>query len=220
MSTDFYEIRHCPACGLRYPLTKGHPFGERCPSCLGETKIVLKRKITQLPFREVKVERNTGLKAALLDNLRSAWNVGAIFRTADGLGLEKLYLCGITPTPENESVRKTSLGAEKTVSWDFARNAVELAESLKREGCIFIALEQDKRAIPLGAIQKSTLQNAILIIGNEVTGVAILIVGNEVTGVDPGLLNLCEQIVYIPMCGQKRSFNVEVAFGIAVSNLS
>lgn len=207
MSNDFYEIRHCPACGLRYPLTEGHPFGERCPSCLGETKIVLKRKITQFPFRELKVERNTGLKAALLDNLRSAWNVGAIFRTADGLGLEKLYLCGITPTPENESVRKTSLGAEKTVSWDFARNALELAESLKREGCIFIALEQDKRAIPLGAIQKSTLQNAILI------------VGNEVTGVDPGLLNLCEQIVYIPMCGQKRSFNVEVAFGIAVSNL-
>ena len=211
MTASFYQIRQCenPACGLRYPLIGNHPFGERCPVCLGATKVILTRPLDPeaRPPSPLPLGEGGGVRAALLDNIRSAWNVGAIFRTADGLGLEKLYLCGITPTPDNESVRKTALGAENSVKWEAARNALELAQRLKSAGHTLWALEQDERAVSLKETEK-TAENVVLI------------VGNEVTGVDPALLDLCDRIVYIPMRGQKRSLNVEVAFGIAASWLT
>jgi 23S rRNA (guanosine2251-2'-O)-methyltransferase len=149
---------------------------------------------------------------ALLDNIRSAWNVGAIFRTADGFGVQKLHLCGITPTPENKSVAKTALGADKNIPWTYSRNAVSAAEKLRDEGACLWALEQDERATPLTETDaRADFKTDIRI---------VLVVGNELTGVDPELLNMCERIVYIPMQGKKRSLNVEVAFGVAVSALS
>ncbi|MGD8404873.1 MAG: RNA methyltransferase [Anaerolineales bacterium] len=207
MSADFYEIRQCPTCGLRYPLTANHPFGKRCPSCLGETEVVLKHAMSPFPDGEKTGMRGESHLSILLDNIRSAWNVGSIFRTADGLGINKLFLCGITPTPENESIQKTSLGAEETVTWDYSRNALETAKKLKTERFNLIALEQDSRAKPLDKIEKVSPQKTILIIGNEVTGV------------DPEILDLCDQIVHIPMHGQKQSLNVEVAFAIAAYSL-
>ena len=84
---------------------------------------------------------------ALLDNVRSAWNVGAIFRTADAFGVRRIHLCGITPTPENKSVGKTALGAEQTIPWTAGRNALVRARGLKDEGCVLWALEQDERAV-------------------------------------------------------------------------
>ena len=206
MTITKYEIRLCQSCGLRYPLVENHSFGERCPSCLGVTKAVLTHPLTPEPA-SLPIETNLHLEA-LLDNIRSAWNVGSIFRTADGLGVSKLHLCGITPTPENESVTKTSLHAEEIVAWEYSHNALETAKKLKGEGYRLIALEREERAIPLvGANVHSPLQGTILI------------VGNEVTGVDPALLDMCDQIVYIPMKGTKRSLNVEVAFGITAYSL-
>ena len=210
MSAASYEIRLCQNCGLRYPLTENHPFGERCPNCLGTTKAVLTCQITPEPASHP-IESDLRLEA-LLDNIRSAWNVGSIFRTADGLGVGKLYLCGITPTPDNEAVTKTSLGAEKSVEWAYSRNALAVAKKLRGEGFRLLALEQDDRAALLGDFSTS--------FHSAQGGKLVLIVGNEVTGVDPGLLDLCNQIFHIPMMGVKRSLNVEVAFGIAAFHLS
>ena len=207
MPADFYEIRQCPTCGLRYPLTANHPFGERCPSCLGETRVVLKRTFPHHPIGEMSGVKGEFHLSILLDNIRSVWNVGSIFRTADGLGINKLYLCGITPTPENESMHKTSLGAENSIGWGYQRNALETAKRLKAEGYTLIALEQDSRANPLDSFEAASLQKAVLIIGNEVTGV------------DPDILNLCDHIIHIPMHGQKQSLNVEAAFAIAAFTL-
>ena len=203
-----FEIRVCenPACGLRYPLVMGHPFGERCPRCLGGTAVALRRELSAEPIASPGPQ--TANLEGLLDNLRSAWNVGAIFRTADGLGVQKLHLCGITPTPENPAVAKTALGADQSIPWTYAPNAVIAAENLVSSGAHLWALEQDQRAIPLADAK---------ITGNQQI---VLIVGNEVTGVDPALLDLCEQVVYIPMQGKKRSLNVEVAFGVAAAMLS
>ena len=212
MTDLYYEIRLCHSCGLRYPLTNGHPLGVRCPSCLGETRLVLKSTIPPLTSREsvgeapAKGTRGKSNVFALLDNIRSAWNVGSIFRTADGLGVSKLYLCGITPTPENESVRKTALGAENLIDWEYSRNAVEIAKKLKQDGHVLWALENDPRAIAITGVQSPALDSQF----------PILILGNEVTGIDPEILDMCDQIIHIPMHGQKRSFNVEVAFAIAV----
>jgi len=209
MSVHSYEIRQCPNCGLRYPIIADHPFGPRCPSCLGGTQVVLQRTISSSTEREkTEAESKTNI-SAMLDNIRSAWNVGAIFRTADGLGMNKLYLCGITPTPDNESMTKTSLGAEKSVAWEYAPNAVEMVKKVKSEGFKLIALEQDARAIPIKEYQDTISDSRV----------PILILGNEITGVDPEILDMCDRIVHIPMRGKKRSLNVEVAFGIAVSHL-
>ncbi len=183
--------------------------GKRCPLCLGNTRLVLTRSLPPLnePLSSASAASASPLEA-LLDNLRSAWNVGAIFRSADGLGINKLYLCGITPTPANQAVTKTALGAEKSVTWEYARNALDIASALKAKHYRVIALEQDERSVSL-------LRYTV-----PLPTKTLLIVGNEVTGVDPDLLDLCDHILHIPMRGNKRSLNVAVAFGIAAYALT
>ena len=147
--------------------------------------------------------------AVLLDNIRSAWNVGSILRSADGFGFTQAFLCGITPTPDNEAVTKTSLGAENSVPWSYHKDAVKLVRGLKTEGWKVFALEEGVRSVPLES------DSLLSIMQEQAPGVQVIVVGNEVTGVDPELLDLCEQVFYIPMRGEKRSFNVAIAFGIA-----
>jgi 23S rRNA (guanosine2251-2'-O)-methyltransferase len=218
MSSSLYEIRICESCGLRYPLAEGHPFGTRCPACLGNTRVLIRRQLTNEPDPDShsktrknvrfalkegdqQEERRSNL-AVLLDNVRSAWNVGSILRSADGFGFTHAYLCGITPTADNEAVTKTSLGAGDSVPWSYHKDAVKLVKGLKKEGWSVYALEEEKRAISLES-------------DGDVPILQLLIVGNEVTGVDPELLDLCDAIFYIPMRGDKKSFNVAIAFGIA-----
>jgi 23S rRNA (guanosine2251-2'-O)-methyltransferase len=203
MPIESFQIRICQnsECGLRYPLTSNHPFGERCPLCLGETIPALERVIKQKPDREDDDLFQTNLRV-VLDNVRSAWNVGSIFRTADGFGIQHLYLCGITPTPDNESVTKTSLGAEDFVTWSAHKDALKLIKGLKHEGWNIWALEKTEDSKPLVGKLKTPKET-------------ILVVGNEITGVDPGILELADEIVHIPMRGQKRSLNVAIAFAVA-----
>lgn len=216
MPPDFYEIRTCNSCGLRYPITSGHPYGTRCPACMGDTRLNLTRKLNHEPgprptHRSSLEDNPTGAApeaenrrrfSVLLDNIRSAWNVGSILRTADGFGFDHAYLCGISPTPENEAVTRASLGAEDAIPWSYHKDSVRLVKGLKKEGWRVHALEEDERAIPIHGASTSTRPG-------------VLILGNEVTGVDPELLDLCDAIHYIPMRGEKRSFNVAIAFGIA-----
>lgn len=212
MPINSYEIRKCNSCGLRYPLLVGHPFGTRCPICIGETRVVLQRSLRAKDRTwEVQKEGNGLNFAVLLDNIRSAWNVGSILRSADGFGFSHAYLCGITPTGDNEAVTKTSLGAEHSVPWSYHRDAVKLVKGLRGEGWNVYALEDDVKAVSIESA--STTAPRITLGASAQRGV--LIVGNEVTGVDPELLDLCHQIFYIPMRGEKKSFNVSIAFGIA-----
>jgi tRNA G18 (ribose-2'-O)-methylase SpoU len=143
----------------------------------------------------------------LLDNIRSVFNVGSIFRSADGGGFERLYLCGVTPTPANPKLSKTALGAERAVAWQAAPNAVELAERLIAEGKHLWALEETPGA------------ESLLGAPAPPDG-TVLVAGGEVTGIDPHLLRLCERTFKIPMYGSKRSLNVATAFGIAAVILS
>ena len=200
-----FEIRRCESCGLRYPIPVGHPLGTRCPVCMGETRLLLHRPLVTEPARAARWKASPGTKcsrAVILDNIRSAWNVGSILRSADGFGFTHAYLCGITPTPDNEAVTKTSLGAENAVPWSYHKDAVRLSKGLKREGWAVYALEEGGQANPITAMRGKQHDWA-------------LIVGNELSGVDPELLELCDEVVCIPMRGEKKSFNVSVAFGIA-----
>lgn len=139
---------------------------------------------------------------ALLDNVRSVYNVGSIFRSADGAGFDTLYLCGVTPTPNNPKLAKTALGAHNAVHWETCPNAVDLAQRLLANGYHLWALEEGERSEPLLGVSPPPIPT-------------VLVVGSEVTGVDPGLLELCERTLAIPMRGTKRSLNVATAFGVA-----
>lgn len=142
---------------------------------------------------------------ALLDNIRSTFNVGSIFRTADGVGVRHLYLCGVTATPANPKVAKTALGAERAVAWSYHPNGLDVAQELKAKGYRLWALESDSRA-------RSLLTSAGELQGSPIA----LVVGNEVAGVDPGILAICDRVLCIPMQGAKRSLNVAIAFSVAV----
>ena len=210
MRTSAYQIRLCNSCGLRYPLTEGHNFGTRCPICMGDTRLILSRELIYEPMQthpaadSAIAPKRSREFTALLDNIRSAWNVGSIFRSADGFGFAHAYLCGITPTPEVEAVTKTSLGAEDSVSWSYHKDAVKLVKGLKKEGWQIWALEESKKG---KSIAQATKDNP--------HGRVVLVAGSEVTGVDPELLDLADEIFYIPMRGEKKSFNVAMAFSIA-----
>ena len=206
MTGSFFEILLCHTCGLRYPLPEGHPFGDRCPSCLGETEVVRREQMThEMPREGDKLPEAFKLHA-LLDNIRSAWNVGSILRTADGFGFGHAYLCGITPTPEQEEVRKTALGAERFVTWSKHPNGLQKVLELREAGWQILALEKVVGSVPIQLAAYWITQ-----------GPSVLVVGNEVTGVDPDILAVANRVVHIPMRGQKRSFNVAVAFAAAAA---
>lgn len=204
-----FDIRHCKSCGLRYPLQRGNSFGVRCPICLGETRIILTKSIRdEERVNEKPAGKKVIFRAVLLDNIRSAWNVGSILRSADGFGFDHVYLCGITPTPDHEAVTKTSLGAEDYLPWSYHKDAVKLIAGLKKEGWRVIALEEMEGAKDLN--RQSNVHHEK----------SVLILGSEITGVDPDLIAQCDEILSIPMRGQKRSLNVAIAFSVAAFTLS
>ncbi len=207
MQSSRFQFRLClnPDCGLRYPLSEKSSFGERCPACLGETIVVAEgRGEAEHRRASPPASKEVGPRA-LLDNVRSALNAGSIFRTAEGYGFAHLYLCGVTPTPEDPQLRKTALGAESLVGWSAHKNAVNLVSSLKADGCTVWALERTEKS--------SSLELAVR--GARTIAKQVLVVGNEQAGIDPGIIELADQVVHLEMWGGKRSFNVAVAFAIA-----
>lgn len=144
----------------------------------------------------------------ILDGLRSTFNVGAVFRTADGAGVKEILLCGTTPTPEHPKMVKTGLGAEWSVPWRYLPNAVTAAQECRDKGAVLIALEGGEVAQPLFGLPIFTIKDKL-----------VLIAGNEATGVDPEVLALCHHIAYIPMQGYKRSLNVSIALGLGIYTL-
>ena len=141
----------------------------------------------------------------LLDNVRSMYNVGAFFRAADGVGLEKLYLCGITAHPPKKAISKTALGAEETVAWEHDWDAVQLAERLRHGGYSIAAIETNPEAVDLFEWQPKFP--------------VCVMFGHEVDGLRPELLEMADAHVRIPMLGQKNSLNVATAGGIVLYEL-
>lgn len=200
-------IRECinPDCKFRFPESANSNRGITCPLCQAPTIVAGYAGYTP-EWNCRAADRPEGARVeALLDNIRSIFNVGAMFRTADGAGLEHLHLCGLTPTPDHPKIPKTALGAENAVPWTYYRNSIQAASTAKERGMQIWALEVGEKAESLFDVLPDISNQPIL-----------LIVGNEVSGVDSGLLRLCDKSIWIPMQGFKRSLNVAVAFSIAV----
>jgi len=152
------------------------------------------------------MKKNT-LKIVVLDNIRSIHNVGSIFRTSDALGVNKIFLCGCTPTPkdrfgrERKDLAKVALGAEKSIEWEYFKTTEEAIKKLKEEKFQIIALEQSEDSVDY---KKVKAKNKIAII-----------LGEEVHGLNKKVLDLVDIITEIPMLGVKESLNVSVSFGVA-----
>ncbi|MBN2256543.1 MAG: hypothetical protein JW704_01810 [Anaerolineaceae bacterium] len=142
----------------------------------------------------------------LLDNVRSALNVGSILRSAEGLGVKHIYLCGITPTADHPKINKTALGAESNISCSYHLNALDTVDGLKRSSLQIWSLEIAPRSIPIVEALHYPLPDHLL-----------LVAGNELSGVDPEILSISDRIIFLPMTGKKTSLNIAVAVGVAVS---
>ncbi len=149
--------------------------------------------------------------AILLHDIRSTHNVGSIFRTADTMGVSKIYISGYTPIPLDKygrwrkDIAKVALGAEKIVVWERVKSPVNLIKKLKREKYHVISFEQSKNSIDYKKV--------------KVRYPVLFIVGNEVSGVDSKILALSDIVAEIKMMGKKESLNVSVAFGIIISRI-
>jgi len=139
---------------------------------------------------------------AVVDSVRSLFNVGAIFRTADGAGVDKIFLTGITGCPPHREIRKVALGAEESVAWQYEQECLQLLQRLKKQGISIVVLE--------------TAQGSIAYDSADYTFPLCLVVGNEYHGIGADVLNEADLVVDIPMCGAKESLNVAVAFGVAI----
>ena len=142
----------------------------------------------------------------ILDNVRSLYNVGSIFRTSDAFRIEKLILCGITATPENclVEIHKTALGAEESVEWSYSKDCISIVKELNEKGYVTVAVEQVEDSIKLDSFVVDKTKRYALVFGNEVKGV------------DQEVVNLCNYSLEIPQYGTKHSLNVSVSAGLVI----
>lgn len=138
-------------------------------------------------------------------NIRSLWNIGALFRCCDCLAVEKLILSGYTATPPRREIAKTALGADAWIAWQKTENPSDALRHYRKQGWRIVGLEQADQSVPLTSYPPADQ--------------SVLIVGHEVLGVPEELLECCDDIVHIPMLGRKKSLNVSVAAGIALHHL-
>ena len=141
---------------------------------------------------------------AVLENIRSAYNVGSVFRTADAFLLEAIYITGYTCTPPHKEIKKTALGAEDTVEWKHFVDAAEAIFSLKEKGYKVYAVEQVVNSIALQNLSFSAKEKVAFIFGNEVSGVEV------------STITLCDGCVEIPQFGTKHSLNIATAAGVVL----
>ncbi len=153
----------------------------------------------KLSVEEVKKKQRTPVYA-VLDNVRSMYNVGAIFRTSDAILLEKLYLCGITAAPPRKEISKTALGAEQIVPFEYNDDIVEVLRELKNRGVTIVAVELS---------EDSVLYNEA-----EYNFPVCFVFGHEVEGISDEVMELCDMAVEVPMLGRANSLNVSTCYGI------
>lgn len=208
-----YAIIQCtnPACNLRCPATDGQRM-DRCPWCHAPAVIEVTGAIERERPAEA-VDRGDALPLALvLDNVRSAFNVGAILRSANGAGVRDVWLAGFTPGAENARVAKTALGAEMALTLHKRNNALDLVRELGQAGATILVLESDAASQSIFEVELPLVLPLDFPLGAPL----VLVAGNEVVGVDPAIRALAHALVELPMRGSKLSYNVATAVGAAL----
>jgi len=155
---------------------------------------------------EVKQSEKTPV-IVVLENIRSAYNVGSVFRTSDAFLVEAIYIIGYTSQPPHKEIKKTALGAEESVLWKHFATSAEAIDSLRADGYSVFAVEQAERSFKLNAI------------GFEPEEKIAVIFGNEVAGVEQSTISLCDGCIEIPQLGMKHSLNIATAAGVVLWEL-
>ena len=158
------------------------------------------QEIVRTPLQEIDKQDRHPL-VIVVDNVRSLYNVGSIFRTCDGALVRKLYLCGYTPYPPRKEISKTSLSATESVPWEYVYDITVVLQKLKEEGMTIAALEHTNESVSCFDMQPEIFPLAV-------------VVGNEIVGVSDEVLPYCDLAIELPMHGVKQSLNVAVATGI------
>lgn len=179
--------------------------------CTIEKNILILRKLKN---NELNRKSVTEFKSAdktpitvILDNIRSSNNVGSVFRSSDAFLIEKIYLCGITATPPNKDIQRTALGATDSVTWEYAKDTLNVVKQLQEEGFYIASIEQAENAVMLNDFNPPNGQKIAVIMGNEVKGVQQDVVSAS---------NAC---IEIPQYGTKHSLNISVTCGVVLWDL-
>ena len=166
------------------------------------------RKITNQELGRPSAEEFAAMEkmavTVVLDNVRSAQNVGAFFRTGDAFAVERVMLCGITATPPSRDIHKSSLGAEFTVAWEYYQTTTEVVTMLKEQGYTVLAIEQVEGAVMLDKLDVDPTKKYAIVFGNEVMGV------------DQSVVDICDGAIEVPQVGTKHSINVSVCGGVVL----
>ena len=152
----------------------------------------------------------------VLDNVRSQHNVGAVFRTADAMRIERVVLCGICCCPPNAEIHKTALGAEESVEWTYYKDTLEAVRALQAEGYTVYAVEQAHDSVTLEEVAEQTGERRKAKGGCKIA----VVLGHEVFGVQQEVVDICSQCIEIPQYGTKHSMNVSVTAGIVMYRLA
>ena len=169
------------------------------------------RKLLNIELGRVTAQQYKELPASgiavVLDNVRSAHNVGSAFRSSDAFKIDKIWLCGICATPPSAEIHKSALGAEDSVPWEHADDTLEAVRRLREEGYTLVAVEQTVRSVKLDAFQPATDTKYAVVFGNEVDGVR------------QDVVDACDFSLEIPQDGTKHSLNVSVSVGVILWHL-
>lgn len=167
---------------------------------------LLNIELERISAEEYKASPDIGM-IVILDNIRSAHNVGSAFRTCDSFKADKLWLCGICATPPSAEIRKTALGAEESVPWEYSGSTLDVVNKLKSDGYTVVSVEQTVSSVSLENFNPST---------GSGTGKYAFIFGNEVDGVSQEVVDASDFSLEIPQFGTKHSLNVSVAVGVVL----
>ena len=148
--------------------------------------------------------RQPGGVVLVLDNIRSAHNVGSAFRTADAFGIDRIYLCGICACPPSAEIHKSALGAEQSVPWEHCDDTIAALKSLREQGYTLVSVEQSEDSVSLDAFVREPGRKYAVVFGNEVDGV------------QQDAVDLSDIVLEIPQWGTKHSLNVSVAVGVVL----
>ena len=175
---------------------------------------LLNIELERISAEEYKASHDIGM-IVILDNIRSAHNVGSAFRTCDSFKADKLWLCGICATPPSAEIRKTALGAEESVPWEYSGSTLDVVNKLKSEGYTVVSVEQTVNSVSLENFNPSTGSGTAPSTGSG-TGKYAFIFGNEVDGVSQEVVDASDFSLEIPQFGTKHSLNVSVAIGVVL----
>lgn len=183
---------------MRYPSPVEDPRRDACPLCQSPTE--RHGPYPDASFDTDSLPAGEGVLVAVLDNIRSALNVGTMLRSADGAAVDHVYLGGLTAAVDNPKVIKTALGSHESVSATSALNLLPTVSQLSDQGCELWAVDRTPTSVPLSQIRSRPRQLAF-------------VVGNELAGVDPEILAMADRHVHLEMYGSKTTLNVGVTFG-------